>query len=839
MSIYPRAIGVHLLPATGEWAYDTVPYIAAQHNFANGTLENAAYTNTNYASGGSKTDYSYAIDQLQAAHSECQTVSIVCAWFFSSEDASSCQIYPSTIYLLGEVWEVVSGSPVQSHWMVSGLTEQNFPGIIPIPTNSTGSYVYGGTPSDPSIVRCLRDLKSRGFRVVFYPFLLGTGPGFPWRGRISFSPDVSSAATTAANAFLGSAAPSQFVRDTFNLTVAYTGNLYDWTYRRMILHYANLCVIAGGVDLFVIGSELRGLETIRGPGWTKAGTTDANGKAVWDYPFVAGLVTLANDVRSVFDGAGLTKNMTSMKNLITYSADWSDWMGVQHLGASGQWPHLDSLYASSNIDVASLDNYMPLSDWTTGTGGLDVLNWSQPAPSGSWPPSSSSMSGLGLSGVPTISSVPYLKANIEGGQYYNWYYNDGANDGRGWDPNGSGLTVSLPEGDRLSQSRNPYFANQQILANKQARWWWKNTHRAVYDTGDGQGWIPRGPTTEWTAWSKSIIFLEYGFSSVDKGTNQPNVFFDPKSVESFTPFWSIWDPAPGLSYLPRRDDTIAALALEAVYEYWNTDGHNERSGSGVPFLQTSFCCVWNWDVRPFPTFPVDNKAWGDTGNWPAGDWFGGLRQSLPPPAPSAPPSPGTYASFPTTPTLGWSAHLRPRFATDEAQHVSGRSTRRPRYTVPVYDVELTYEVLRGAAVHVELQAIVGFFEEMSGQNTPFWIAPPELNALTGQALGTGDGLSTFFPLTRSVGPLYTEFVQGTSGVSAVYLGGVSQGSGWSVSTGYAPGITFTIAPAAGVAITADFGVLFLSRFAEDVQDFEEFMTMLWRLRTLRLTTVRP
>ena len=38
----------------------------------------------------------------------------------------------------------------------------------------------------------------------------------------------------------------------------------------MILHYANLCVVAGGVDLFLIGSELCGLETIRGPGWTKS-----------------------------------------------------------------------------------------------------------------------------------------------------------------------------------------------------------------------------------------------------------------------------------------------------------------------------------------------------------------------------------------------------------------------------------------------------------------------------------------------------------------------------------------------------------------------------------------
>ena len=123
------------------------------------------------------------------------------------------------------------------------------------------------------------------------------------------------------------------------------------------------------------------------------------------------------------------------------------------------------------------------------------------------------------------------------------------------------LQVSLPEGDRLSQARNQYFPQQEILANKQLRWWWNNDHQAIYDNGDGTGFSPHGPTTEWTPNSKSIITLEYGFAACDKSTNQPNVFFDPKSTESFTAYWSIWDPANELGYLPRRDDTIQALAL--------------------------------------------------------------------------------------------------------------------------------------------------------------------------------------------------------------------------------------------------------------------------------------
>ena len=219
----------------------------------------------------------------------------------------------------------------------------------------------------------------------------------------------------------------------------------------------------------------------------------------WDYPFVAGLMQLADDVRSVFDGAGLTKDTTGLHNLIAYSADWSVWMGYQHPGENGQWPHLDQLYGHDNIDLVCFDNYLPLSDWTTGDGGLDAQNWLEPAPSGAWPPSPATFNGLGMTGQPTIYSIAYLKANIEGGEKFNWFYNDSNNLGIGLDPNGTDLHVSLPEGDRLTQSRNQYYPNQQLLANKQLRWWWNNSHQAIYDDGDGTGWSPHGPYTEWDA----------------------------------------------------------------------------------------------------------------------------------------------------------------------------------------------------------------------------------------------------------------------------------------------------------------------------------------------------
>lgn len=820
--------GVHLLPATGEFTYDTIPYSGQRVGVA------MAPINTFEAPGGTRTDYSYAIDQLQAAHPECGTVAVVCAWFANSLEASTCQVYPATTYPGGAFQQ--TGGATDS-WRVSGLT-QSSSGLISLPSSGAG-YAYGGTPSDQSIVRCIRDLKMRGFKVIFYPFLLMTAAGFPWRGSITHAPDATSAAANAVATFLGSATTSQFTPDPVNLTVAYSGSPTDFSYRRMILHYAWLCAVAGGVNLFLLGSELRGLESIRGPGWTPAGATNGSGQAIWDYPFVAGLQTLANDVRSIFDGQSLTKNTSTLLNLIAYSADWSSWMGFQHPGANGQWPHLDSLWASANIDVVGVDNYLPLSDWTTGGGGLDTLNWQTPAPTGSWPPGAFSMSGLGLSGPPSLLSLAYLKANIEGGEKYNWFYNDGANLGAGLDPLGSDIFVSLPHGDRLLQNRSPYAANQQLLANKQFRWWWNNSHQAIYDNSDGSGWSPHGPATPWVPQSKSIAFVEYGFPACDKGSNQPNVFFDAKSSASATPYWSEWRTIPGGGLIPARDDTLSTLALQAIYQYWNTDGHNAVSSLGAPMIQFAFSCVWNWDARPFPAFPLQGGQWADASNWQTGNWINGRGPALAPQPLSAPPSPGPYPSFPALLTFGWSTRIRPRHDTDIADHVAGRSTRRASHAIARYEVELNLDVLRSDAAHQEMQAIAGFYNAQSGAGSPFWLAPPGLSAATGQAIAIADGSSVSFALMRSLGA-YFEPIAGTSGVSAVYVNGAPVNpTTWSFSSGYAPQLSFTTAPPAGALVSADFGVLWLCRFAEDNLDLEEFMTMLFDLRTVKLVTVRP
>src|SRR5690606_29527363 len=113
-----------------------------------------------------------------------------------------------------------------------------------------------------------------------------------------------------------------------------------WGYRRLILHYAHLAAAAGGVDAFLIGSEMRGMTTLRDG-------ADA-------FPFVEALCTLAADVRGVV-GSG-TK--------ISYGADWSEYFGHHPQDGSGDVRfHLDDLWMHPAIDAVGIDNYMPLADW--------------------------------------------------------------------------------------------------------------------------------------------------------------------------------------------------------------------------------------------------------------------------------------------------------------------------------------------------------------------------------------------------------------------------------------------------------------------------------------------
>ena len=197
-------------------------------------------------------------------------------------------------------------------------------------------------------------------------------------------------------------------------------------------------------------------------------------------------------------------------------------------------------------------------------------------------------------------------------------------------------------------------------------------------------------------------------------------------------------------------------------------------------------------------------------------------------------------SFPVLPGQGWSVHKRPTFSTRVSSHVSGREVRRPNYADALYKFELTFDGLAssgltGLGVN-SLQTLLGFYLSCGGQYGTFLYTDPSDSAVAGQLIGTGDGVTTAFTMVRAIGG-FSEPVGWVTAVSNVYLAGKPQLP--AATTLATPNtLTFTAAPAAGAAITADFTYAFVCRFLDDQEDFENVMSGLWQLQSLKFRSVR-
>ncbi len=490
-------------------------------------------------------DWDISIDELMALCPNLERVALVASWFGTDLRAGQCRVVPGV--------EVASRAEESTPWSVSGIGR----GAAHLVSRNNGGPAYGGTPDDASVLSAIADLRSRGLEVYLYPFVMMDIPAdnaladpyggvhqapYPWRGRITCDPapgrpasaDRTAIARGQVQAFAGNAQAGDFT--IAGGRVAYLGG--EESYRRFILHYAQLARLAGGVDGFLIGSELRGLTQLRDGG-------DA-------FPFVETLVQLAGDVKALLPVAK-----------ITYGADWSEYFGYHPTDGSGDvYFHLDPLWASPDIDAVGIDNYMPLADWRD-----DDLAEANP------------------DGFRLADDRDALMAAISSGEGFDWYYpDDDARKARQRSPITDGL------------AGKPWVFRYKDIAA-----WWANPH---YERIGG---AEQAAPTAWIPSGKPIWFTELGCGAVDKGANQPNVFADPKSVESGAPYFST-----GM-----RSDSMQRRFLEAHHLRW--------AGDDAPagMVDPSHLFVWCWDARPFPAFPLATDIWSDGGNWRTGHWLNG------------------------------------------------------------------------------------------------------------------------------------------------------------------------------------------------------------------------
>jgi uncharacterized protein (TIGR02217 family) len=198
-------------------------------------------------------------------------------------------------------------------------------------------------------------------------------------------------------------------------------------------------------------------------------------------------------------------------------------------------------------------------------------------------------------------------------------------------------------------------------------------------------------------------------------------------------------------------------------------------------------------------------------------------------------------SFPVLSGQGWSVHKRPTFSTRVASHVSGREVRQSLFAHTLYEFELTFDGLSSSAAFPglgdeSLQSLMGLYLQSAGQFGTFLYTDPTDNAAAGQPIGTGDGTTTAFTFMRTLGG-FIEPVSWVTAVDSVFLNGIAQPSGWSLSQPNT--LSFSSAPGNGAVIAAAFSFAFVCRFLDDQNDFEEFMSGLWTMQSLKFRSVKP
>lgn len=218
------------------------------------------------------------------------------------------------------------------------------------------------------------------------------------------------------------------------------------------------------------------------------------------------------------------------------------------------------------------------------------------------------------------------------------------------------------------------------------------------------------------------------------------------------------------------------------------------------------------------------------------------------------------------PGLSTNVVRRPKHSVELQTHTSGGEVRLSYWSEPLWEYDLTYNVLRdgfrNGQAYDELRQIEGLFLACAGslQGFSFWDCDDY--SVTRQAIATTDGISTAYTLKRTYGANDPAFgYQGTEAIGFLDLNpqGLKSGQspfnlyidgvlvdvsdpvyGYTLATAYPKQqqIVFNSAPPSGHAISVDMFYLWYVRFSADSLDFEKFMHQLWALKKVTLVSLR-
>ncbi|MCY4336263.1 MAG: glycoside hydrolase TIM-barrel-like domain-containing protein, partial [Litoreibacter sp.] len=471
--------GVALLPGSGEYALATSPVYEP-----NGSGQQVP-KNINTPSG--QTDFVGSLEALTGELPNCAASSLVVSWFGDDLRAGMCNCKPkvenssvagSSLAGLGSAPVAQSGS---MPWFSGGLSRSQAEEVARI----DGRPIYGGTPADASVVEAINALKAAGQDVMFYPFLLmeileGNALPDPWSDEVGQAvlPWRGRITTEKAPGVAGTTDGTAAARAEVEAFMG-TASPSDFSISGSTVNYF------GPNEFSYRRFILHYAHLCAAAGGVDSFCIGSEMRALTQirddtgaFPAVEAFRILASEVKAILPDAK-----------IGYASDWSEYFGYHPQDGSGDvYFHLDPLWADPSIDFIGIDNYMPLSDWRDDEEHADAS-------------------------FKTIYNLDYLSGNVMGGEGYDWFY--------------------ASPSDREAQNRTPIsdgaFGEDWVFRYKDLKGWWSNQHF------DRVGGVRSGTPTAWVPQSKPFWFTELGCGAIDKGSNQPNKFQDPKSSESALP----------------------------------------------------------------------------------------------------------------------------------------------------------------------------------------------------------------------------------------------------------------------------------------------------------------
>ncbi len=232
----------------------------------------------------------------------------------------------------------------------------------------------------------IAELKARGLKITLYPFVMmdipaGNSLPDPWTGAGARSCLIRGAGRITCDPAPGQAgSPDGTTTAADQVNAFFSGGADEWNYRKMVLHCASLAAAAGGVDAFLIGSELRSLTRVRA----------ASGV----YPAVNTLVSLAAEVKAIVGGRHgrhLRRRLDRIR------------LACRRQALRTKCAFRSMRCGARRRSTSSASTITPRSpDWRDGAGQLDrALTDNQ-------------------------YRLSYLAGNLNSGEGYDWYYADDA-----------------------------------------------------------------------------------------------------------------------------------------------------------------------------------------------------------------------------------------------------------------------------------------------------------------------------------------------------------------------------------------------------------------------------